>query len=114
MCWLNARQNVLSQNVANADTPGYTARDLKPVDFATCSKARTDAPRSAGLAVTDRAPHRARAQRVQSQSTDDADTRIRNAEPATRSRSKQEMIKVADTQAEYQAADQSLCQGRSA
>ena len=33
MGWLNQRQNLLSQNVANADTPGYTARDLKPVDF---------------------------------------------------------------------------------
>ena len=30
MGWLNQRQNVLSQNVANADTPGYVARDLKP------------------------------------------------------------------------------------
>ena len=36
MSWLNARQDVLSQNVANADTPGYTARDLKPLDFETC------------------------------------------------------------------------------
>ena len=29
MSWLNQRQGVLSQNVANADTPGYGARDLK-------------------------------------------------------------------------------------
>src|SRR6185312_6692575 len=34
MSWLNARQGLLSQNVANADTPGYAARDLKPIDFA--------------------------------------------------------------------------------
>ena len=33
MSWLNARQNTLSQNVANADSPGYLARDLKPLDF---------------------------------------------------------------------------------
>ncbi len=33
MGWLNARQDVLSQNVANADTPGYTPRDLKPQTF---------------------------------------------------------------------------------
>src|SRR5580704_10928177 len=33
MTWLNQRQDVLSQNVANADTPGYAAHDLKPVDF---------------------------------------------------------------------------------
>lgn len=28
-----ARQKVLAQNVANADTPGYSPRDLKAVDF---------------------------------------------------------------------------------
>src|SRR6185436_13414006 len=33
MSWLSARQNVLAQNVANVDTPGYTARDLKPINF---------------------------------------------------------------------------------
>lgn len=33
MHWLTARQQVLSQNVANADTPGYEARDLKQLDF---------------------------------------------------------------------------------
>ena len=35
MSWLNQRQGVLSQNVANADTPGYGARDLKAPDFET-------------------------------------------------------------------------------
>ena len=34
MAWLSARQNVLSQNVANADTPNYASRDLKPFGFA--------------------------------------------------------------------------------
>ena len=33
MQWLTQRQQVLAQNVANADTPGYTARDLKELDF---------------------------------------------------------------------------------
>jgi len=33
MAWLSDRQAVLAQNVANADTPGYTAHDLKPLDF---------------------------------------------------------------------------------
>src|SRR6266850_6923943 len=31
--WLGQRQEVLSQNVANADTPGYQARDLQPLAF---------------------------------------------------------------------------------
>jgi len=33
MRWLSSRQGVLSQNVANADTPKYHAKDLKEVDF---------------------------------------------------------------------------------
>lgn len=31
--WLGERQQVLAQNVANADTPGYAAKDLKELDF---------------------------------------------------------------------------------
>jgi flagellar basal-body rod protein FlgB len=31
--WLGQRQAVLGQNVAQADTPGYRPRDLKPVSF---------------------------------------------------------------------------------
>ncbi len=33
MNWLAARQKVLSQNIANADTPGYKPQDLKPFSF---------------------------------------------------------------------------------
>lgn len=31
--WLDKRQEVLARNIANADTPGFTPRDLKPQDF---------------------------------------------------------------------------------
>ena len=33
MAWLGERQKVLAHNIANSDTPNYTPRDLKPVDF---------------------------------------------------------------------------------
>jgi flagellar basal-body rod protein FlgB len=35
MAWLSQRQTVLAENVANADTPGYVAKDLKEPDFHT-------------------------------------------------------------------------------
>lgn len=38
MNYLNQRQRVIAQNVANADTPGYQPMDLKPVDFSTVLK----------------------------------------------------------------------------
>jgi flagellar basal-body rod protein FlgB len=35
MSWLDERQRLIAQNVANSDTPGYVGRDLKaPTDFA--------------------------------------------------------------------------------
>jgi flagellar basal-body rod protein FlgB len=33
MNWLQQRQRVLAQNIANANTPGYRPRDLKELDF---------------------------------------------------------------------------------
>jgi flagellar basal-body rod protein FlgB len=56
MGWLSARQTVLSQNVANADTPGFVAKDLKPFTFKTALQtagslavARTDSQHLTGL-----------------------------------------------------------------
>ena len=35
LTWLDERQRVIAENVANADTPGYAGRDLnQPTDFA--------------------------------------------------------------------------------
>jgi len=34
MEWLNQRQKVLAENIANANTPGYQAIDLEEPDFA--------------------------------------------------------------------------------
>ncbi len=38
MNYLNQRQSVLAQNVANADTPSYRPKDLVEVDFSTMLK----------------------------------------------------------------------------
>ena len=38
MGWLSDRQKVVSQNVANASTPGYKPSDLKAQDFAALMK----------------------------------------------------------------------------
>ncbi len=48
--WLNQRQSVLAQNIANSDTPNYRPHDLKPLDFRTAL--RNDQPRL-GMARTD-------------------------------------------------------------
>ncbi|MGZ3306452.1 MAG: flagellar basal body protein [Asticcacaulis sp.] len=38
MSWLSDRQKVVSQNVANASTPGFKPKDLAPQDFAALLK----------------------------------------------------------------------------
>src|SRR4249919_3533735 len=53
--YLSERQRVISENVANADTPGYGPRDLKPFSFQAHVKAASapSTPSAAeGLAVT--------------------------------------------------------------
>lgn len=46
LAWLDRRQTLLAQNIANADTPGYRPRDLVPfaasLDIANVTLARTD------------------------------------------------------------------------
>jgi flagellar basal-body rod protein FlgB len=57
MHWHQERQRLLAENVANADTPGFTPRDLAPPEFgpsaprgAQVAMARTTASHMAGLA----------------------------------------------------------------
>jgi flagellar basal-body rod protein FlgB len=103
MSWLNERQGVLAQNVANADTPGYVAQDIKPLDFAkVLENATSPTPLSPGLATTD--PRHIALPGTQvpgGLNPDDLEDSSTKNEAVS---SEEEMIKVADTQAQYQAA----------
>ncbi|MBN8530618.1 MAG: flagellar basal body rod protein FlgB [Alphaproteobacteria bacterium] len=63
MAYLSERQDVISQNISNANTPGYKARELKKLDFEKLAQAearrlalRATAPQhSAGM--RDLSPH---------------------------------------------------------
>jgi len=103
MSWLNERQGVLSQNVANADTPGYVSQDIKPLDFEkVLQDATSPVSLSPGLATTD--PRHIALPGTSAQSglnSDDLEDSSTKGEVVS---SEEEMIKVADTQAQYQAA----------
>jgi flagellar basal-body rod protein FlgB len=97
MYWLNERQRVLAENVANADTPGFRGRDLKQLDFndalrATGSvKVATTAPNHIGGSAAGRFP------------TDNRG----GFETTPRGNAvvlEDEMLKVAQTQMDHQAA----------
>ena len=51
MSWLTQRQTVLADNVANANTPGYLAKDLKEPEF------RSLLPTSTGLQLAATRPN---------------------------------------------------------
>lgn len=45
MDWLEERQKVIAQNIANADTPGYRPMDVKEPDFKSMLQSTTSASR---------------------------------------------------------------------
>ncbi|MCH8237732.1 MAG: flagellar basal body rod protein FlgB [Proteobacteria bacterium] len=49
LAWLSRRQEVIAQNIANADTPEYRARDLKPLKFRDLVRSRNT---GTGMKVT--------------------------------------------------------------
>jgi flagellar basal-body rod protein FlgB len=100
MTWLHQRQDLLSQNVANADTPGYVARDLKPLDF---ERALSDANSGATMMTTN-VRHIALSP-SHAGKFDDHETPDQESNPNGNAVSlEMEMIKVSDTQAQFQAA----------
>ena len=105
MSWLNQRQDVLTQNVANADTPGFVARDLKPQDFSEeLRQAQTPGRNARQLTVTD-PRHISMSPSGGGAPFEDYEVRDAEANPNGNSVSlEQEMIKVSDTQAQFQAA----------
>lgn len=102
MSWLHQRQDVLAQNVANADTPKYIAHDLKPLEFK--DSLRGPAFNNASsLRITN--AHHITMRPEGATTFDDVETRDVEANPNGNSVSLEaEMIKVSDTQAQFQAA----------
>ena len=103
---LNQRQRLIGQNVANADTPGYAARDLKAFTFADALKAkgggggvttaRTDAGHLQGNAPKANGPHSTWSSKL----TPDSETTLDGNSVVL----EEQMIKMAESRADYDAA----------
>ena len=99
MSWLTQRQSVLAENVANADTPNYVARDMKPMDFENML-AGQNTPN--GLMTTN---VRHIAVRASGGGFEQEDAAGEGGSPTGNAVSiEQEMIKLSDTQIQYQTA----------
>ena len=103
MSWLNARQDVLSENVANADSPGYAAKDLKAENFDDILGQVNGTSMTTTMTMTN--PNHMNVQQGASGSYAGVDAPDTESGPDGNTVSLEaEMMKVADTQAEYQAA----------
>jgi flagellar basal-body rod protein FlgB len=99
--WSQERQRVLAENVANADTPSYRARELMPPTFdtpaagstglTTVSLARTESGHLAGIGQSD-SPFRTK-----------NESKYEVRPTGNTVNLEQEMMKVAANQMDYQA-----------
>lgn len=98
MDWLGQRQRVLSQNIANVDTPKYRSKELAPIDFARALRRET---RQLPLNMTNRS-------HIRSPHADNSFRQTRVREPYEVAPDgntvvmEEQMMKVNDTASEYQ------------
>jgi flagellar basal-body rod protein FlgB len=105
MQWHQARQEVLAENIANADTPNYQARDLVPPDFGNeLSSASPSSPSSIGLVRTD--PNHIATQGGDTQFATDRNVRYEIRPRGNAVSHEDEMMKVAANQMDYEAVTQ--------
>jgi len=101
MTWLHQRQDLLAQNVANADTPRYAARDLKAQEFSDALKKVTS--QSSSMTVTN--TRHIGLSTSRNSPFEDREAPDIEASPNGNSVSlESQMIKVSDTQAQFAAA----------
>lgn len=104
MHWLNNNQSVISENIANADTPGFKAKELEKQDFSqlveNLSGAKQQSARVADLKTTN-----ARHMNVAGSSSGSAPVKeIKDAEESLNGNSvvlEEQMINLADNQMKY-------------
>jgi len=102
MQWHQERQSILAENVANADTPKFQPRDLKPLDFGTDAPSGT-AGGAANLRLASTDPGHIAG--FPGETTFATRRHKDDTRPAGNSMNLEEgMMKVAQNQMDYQAA----------
>jgi flagellar basal-body rod protein FlgB len=100
MGYLNQREKVISQNVANSDTPGYTPQDLKSFDTVLAAQG----PAAAGVLVRTNPMHlepaRLEGAVASPVNAPDSETRMDGNSVVL----EEEMMKMADSRSDYDTA----------
>jgi flagellar basal-body rod protein FlgB len=97
MQWHQERQRVLAENVANADTPFYRARDLAPPNFESLVQ------RTGSLTMTRTDPGHMGAAGSDSQFAEDRSSHYEIRPRGTAVSHEDEMLKLAGNQMDYDA-----------
>lgn len=99
MGYLSERQDVLSQNIANVDTPGYQARDLKKLEFENMAMMHANKLAMRATSAAHQQPDR--------QEPDYRAEKTRKTYEMSPTKNKvvieEQMMKVAETSMQYQA-----------
>jgi flagellar basal-body rod protein FlgB len=105
--YLNQRQSVIAENVANSDTPGYTPRDLKPFTVKSPSAALPLAPVTPAATnpaflqgPSSNAAASSAAQAYKPQDAPDSETRLDGNQVVL----EEQMMKMNDARMNYNAA----------
>lgn len=103
MSWLGKRQTVLAQNIANADTPHYRAKDLRALDFNEVMRARHT--ERMAMARTDDKHLASAAKASEYRVTHASDSEIYEINPSGNAVILEEqMIKLSENNTQYQMA----------
>ena len=101
LSWLDERQRVIAQNVANSDTPGYVGRDLNtPTDFAAAMRQGGGGVQMTRTSAMHIAPANANAQRFQTTDAPDSETTLDGNAVVV----EEQMLKMAESRMAYDAA----------
>ena len=107
MHWLNTNQSVLSENIANADTPGYVNKELEKQDFSNLVRAMGSGGDGAPQAASATQLKTNNTRHIGSAGSAGGDARLKDSkgnEEALNGNSvvlEEEMLKLADNQMEY-------------
>ena len=101
LTWLDDRQRVIAQNVANADTPGFRPTDLRqPTDFAAALARGNGAIQPARTNAAHISPQPAVQSRFDSMDAPDSETTLDGNAVVV----EEQMIKMAESRMAYDAA----------
>jgi flagellar basal-body rod protein FlgB len=105
--YLNERQRLVSENVANADTPGYVPRDLKAYSFSAALAKETGGMNLAGAGDTGLAMTQAGHMTTESRPMRNSPVLARDSETTLDGNAvvlEEQMVKMAESRMAYDAA----------